>query len=235
MMSFIMADFLPKRDAVLLGWSSHFLAKIEAERELLALSPQAVAQYRMLHENFAAALAVSGPTVRSVVSTTLKNSARSELKSDARRLAMLVKGNANVTPGMRSALGINLGIREARRVAEPSEEPVVVIRNVTGTAVTFSIAGRGRPPGTSGAVILTNIGHHPADPDPIRDWTFHDTTSARRIRIQFAPDLRPGTPVSIIACWVNPRLQRGPWSRAATTLLQGAIAPVLTRQLAQAA
>jgi hypothetical protein len=85
-----MADFLPKRDADMAGWSASFLAKIEDWREELGFSQQTVDDYRALHEAFRTALAESLPGTRSRSTTTRKNADRARLKAEARRLALLI-------------------------------------------------------------------------------------------------------------------------------------------------
>lgn len=218
-----MADFLPRKEDLLLGWSLNFSRRISESPGEYGLTMQQADDYAALHAAFAAALQKTARPVRSMVTVCEKNEAMQQLKTAARQLSMLVKGTAAVTAAQRLDLGINPGITHATRAHAPAGTPSIVVEEVRGATAFIKIEDsfinrRGKPPGIHGATLFTFVGANP--PPGVSGWTFHSTTTARRVQVDF-PDIAPGQEVWFTACWLNARLQRGPWSAPRSTRLPG--------------
>jgi len=219
-----MADFLPRREDLLLAWSGNFSRQVSAAPAEFGLTPEQADAYAQLHEAFAAALAKTEPQIRSMVTVAEKNAEMGRLKTAARQLAMLVKGTAHVTAEQRLRLGINPGLRVAARQQVPTAAPVIAVERVRDTSAMLRLqdsqsAGLGKPARVHGAMLFTFVGDHP--PTGIDGWNFHSSTTACSVQVDFSATTVPGQLVWFTACWLNARLQPGPWSPPRPARLPG--------------
>src|SRR5690242_16315864 len=99
------SGFLPDTDAGLLAWSANFKSLITATPTAFGLTTSLATSYGALHDAYASALAAADPAVRTKGSVAAKNTARTNLKADARLLDRLVQGTASVTAAQKLSLG----------------------------------------------------------------------------------------------------------------------------------
>src|SRR5438128_1155057 len=102
------AGFLPDTDDALLGWSVNFKTLITATPTAYGLTAALATAYGALHDTYATALAAADESIRTKASIAAKNTARRNLKIDARLLDLLVQGTAAVTDAQKLALGLNV-------------------------------------------------------------------------------------------------------------------------------
>ncbi len=87
--------FFPGTDAKLLAWSLNFSTLITAGPTTYGLTTAQASTYRNLHNAYATALAACDPSMRTKSAVATKNTARNNLKANARLLANLVNGTAS--------------------------------------------------------------------------------------------------------------------------------------------
>ena len=220
--------FLPNQDGALLGWARHFAATISISPETWGLSGAQSAEFASLTDDFAANLLLCEPGVRSKGTVAGKNGSRTSLKERARSLALIVKGQTQVTDAQRVELGLSPRMATASSIARPVDAPNVRVQSVRGSIVRVRLSDatvlrRGRPPSVAGAILFTFVGEQP--PATRDGWNFFDTTSETTVEIAFPTSIAPGSKVWVQAAWLNPTLQRGPRSEPICTHLQfGAVA-----------
>jgi len=219
-----MPDFLPRRDADLLQWSSNFDQKINFSPESYGISPSVAAEYAALHANFAQLyLAAVGASTRTPSGIVEKDDARAVLAKRARQLASIVRGTPQVTDAQRLDLGLRLKRRATgprRRIQPPSHTPMLRIISVQGSTVRIQLrntempTSRTLPRDVKAAMIYSFIGEQP--PPTLKGWRLCQSISRTRCEITFPPDLPPGTRVWVTAYWFNhagaprPGLGNGP-------------------------
>jgi len=207
------SSFLPSTDAGLLAWSLNFKTLITATPTVYGLTaPQATA-YGTLHDAYNTALVACEPSTRTRPAVATKNTARTNLKANARLLAKLVQAAPLVTDAQRLALGLN--VRQAPApVPAPSSAPNLDVVSVSAWTVSIKLHDassgkkRGRPPGVSGAAIFSYVGATP--PTALNDWHFEGNTGKTTIDAAFSNTLAPGAKVWLTAFWFNNRKQSGP-------------------------
>jgi hypothetical protein len=215
--------FLPNQDAVLLAWSRHFAKMISVSPESWGLSGAQAAEFSGLADDFAASLALCEPGVRNKASVRGKNDKRTALKERARSLALIVKGQPQVTDAQRNELGLAPRVSASAAIPRPASAPSVWVESVRGSIVSVqlfdaNVVRRGRPPQVAGAILLTYVGDQPPATDGA--WSFFDTTSETSVEIRFPASTPPGAKVWIQAAWMNPTMQKGPRSEPIFTHLQ---------------
>ena len=216
--------FLPNTDARLLAWSLNFSTLITATPTAYGLTTAQANTYRGLHNAYATALAACDPSMRTKMAVATKNTARNNLKANARLLANLVNGTASVTNAQKLQLGLTVKAKPTP-IPPPSAAPALDVMSVAGWTVkvklhdTASGKKRGKPPGVSGASVFSFVG--PAAPTNISAWTFQGSTGRTSIDVEFANTLAAGTTVWLTAFWFNGRKQSGPACSPVSTNLPG--------------
>lgn len=218
------SGFLPDTDSGLLAWSLNFKTLIQAGAVSYGLTVPLATAYGALHDAYADALAAADPAIRTRGSVAAKNTARANLKANARLLDRLVQGTGTVTDQQKRDLGLN--VRSAPSpIPPPADAPGLDILSVSGWTVkiklhdTASSARRGKPPGVTGASIFSFVGAEaPAD---IGSWQFEGNTGKTSGTVTFPNTLAAGAQVWITAFWFNGRKQSGPACAPVPTNLQG--------------
>jgi hypothetical protein len=206
---------LPETDLALLAWSLNFLTQISATPAVFGLTPEKVAAYATVHEDYAAAMAACDPAIRSQVATAAKNAARAALRTQARMLMSTVRGTPGVSDAQKIALGFALrGTASATPV--PVAAPGIDVLAVSGWTVNvrlrdLSSSRRGRPDGASGATLFSYVGTEGQEPPTaLSAWSFEANTGRTRTTVVFPHTLAPGSKVWITACWFNGSNRYGP-------------------------
>lgn len=220
-----MPDFYPRRDAELLTWSRSFAANVGASPGAYGLTAQDAADFAGLQQAFAHWYTLSqGRATRTAVSIRMKDEARRAMMGKGRELAALVRARPGVTNEQLVSLGLGARRRSRRAVGRPTGAPRVRVRVKYGAGpvmkLTDAVSGRSRKPaGVSMAVVLYAVGDAP--PADEGGWRFGLTTGDPVFRWVLpvvggaGEAARPGDRVWLIACWVNDRGERGPWSEPA--------------------
>jgi len=219
--------FFPSSDAGLLAWSLNFNTLITATPTAYGLTAPLATAYGLLHTAYAAALAACDPAVRNKSAVATKNTARTNLKNEARLLANLVEGTASVTNAQKLSLGLNVKTTPTP-IPAPSSSPDLDLVSTTGWTVKIrlhdatSSAKRGKPPGVNGASVFSYVGATP--PADIGLWQFEGSTGKTTIDVAFPNTLAMGTKVWLTAFWFNNRKQSGPaCTPVAATLYGGTV------------
>jgi hypothetical protein len=215
-------SFLPDRDSLLLAWSLNFSTRITATPTAFGLVAAQATAYAAVHAAFAAALAAVDPNERSKSLVAAKNTARDNLKIQARALAKIVDGTLTVTPAQRLELGLNVR-KTSTPIPVPASAPFIETRERYGTTVIIRITdGSGRRTrlnGTQGARVYTFVGNTP--PSDPQLWTDEGQATRADVELEFPAETAPGTTVWMTAAWYNPRGQLGPACTPVSTVLAG--------------
>lgn len=208
-----MAGFLPSSDSKLLAWSLNFNTLIVATPTVFGLSSAFATAYTALHNAFATGLAACDPAIRTKSAVATKNTARTNLKNNARLLADLVNGTATVTNAQKLSLGLT--VRHAPTpIPAPSDAPALDIKSVNAWTVSIRLhdatdsAKRGKPGGVSGASVFSFVGATP--PADLGSWQFEGNTGKTTVDVTFPNTIAAGTKVWLTAFWFSPRKQAGP-------------------------
>jgi hypothetical protein len=217
------SGFLPTTDAALLAWSVNFNALVVATPTAYGLTAALATAYTTLHTAYATALAAAAPGMRTKATVAAKNTARTNLKIDARLLDRLVQGTASVTDAQKLSLGLNVKSNPTP-IPPPSSAPGLDVVSVSAWTVkiklhsTESGATRGKPPGVSGASVFSFVGATP--PNDIASWQFEGNTGRTNVDVIFPNTVAPGAKVWLTAFWFNGRKQSGPACTPVSTNIQ---------------
>jgi hypothetical protein len=245
-----MPDFLPRQELELLNWSRNFDQQINADPEAFGLSPLEAAEFRVVHEAFAAALMRAiDPATRTTSAVIAKNDARDAMKLRARKLANRIRGTSAVSAKLRVDVGVRPRKQRVRRVAPPDQPPSVVLAPLdlrkprlertgvdapqngleysadsTVTVKLFNAPASGstaRADGAFGATIFTFVGEDP--PPRLTEWTFHGQTTRTAFNIDFG-QAAPGSRVWVTARWFSHRGEPSAFSRPVGKRIAGRFA-----------
>ncbi len=206
-------QFLPTTDSGLLAWSLNFKTLITATPTAFGLTAALATAYGTLHDAYGTALAACDPAIRTRSAVATKNTARTNLKNNARLLANLVEGTASVTNAQKLSLGLTVRTTPSV-IPVPAEAPGLDVVSVFGWTVklklhdTASGSKRGKPPGVSGASVFSFVGVTP--PADIGSWQFEGNTGRTSVDVVFPNTVVPGAKVWLTAFWFNGRKQSGP-------------------------
>jgi hypothetical protein len=217
-----MPDFYPRRDSALLNWSANFSARIVASPGDYGLTVQDAADFSALQQAYAHwYVKATQPSTRTAVSVRMKDETRAAMMAKGRELAAIVRARSGTTNEQMVLLGLRRRVKARRAVPVPGEAPRVRVGLARFGALpkvklTDGVTGRARKPaGVSMAVVLYAVGSKA--PVSLGDWKFALTTGDPLFRLPgelglagYVPE--PGERVWLLACWVNDRGERGPWS-----------------------
>lgn len=210
-------------DANLLVGSLNFSTLISAGAASYGLLPAQAVSYAALHSSYASAFAAAAdPISRTKGKVATKNSCRRFLIEGARNLAAIIQSTPTVTDEQKIDLGLT--VRSAPQPQpRPTEPPDMDIVSVEGHLVKLRLhdsttpSRRGRPPGASGAAVLSYVGETPsADP---AEWRLEGPTTRTTVEVQFDSSIAPGSKVYLTAFWFNARGQ-GPACAPESTYIQ---------------
>lgn len=214
-------DFLPRRQADLLLWSSHFNNQIGANFEAYGLTFEQASDYNQTHNAYAAAYAMAfSNSTNSTGAILKKRDAERALRRLARQLARQVKATRSVDRVARQRLGLTLRNRGGwhPRAPKPTTAPGIQIEMRDGRRIRVRLLNhaeesrRGRPRRTSCALFMVSYENAPpADP---RDWSLVGMTGKTIATLQLPLGIGPETPIWLTACWMSTMQERGPFAQA---------------------
>lgn len=216
-----MPDFYPRRDSDLRDWAANFASQVSASPGHYGLTAQDAAAFAALEQAYAHWYAKSqAAATRTVVNLRMKDAARKAMMAKGRELAAVVRARPGVTNEQLVSLGLRVRRKARRAVGVPDQKLRVRVRDrgMSWPAVRLEDweTGRSRKPrGVSMAVVLFAVGDRP--PGRVGDWCFGMTTGdpvfgLDRLLVETGREAQPGQRVWLMACWVNDRGERGPWS-----------------------
>ena len=220
--------YFPSNDAALVAWGANFLAQIEQDWERLGLSQASVEAFAVAQGALAQAYREASIVVtRTQQAVVRKNSCRSEMKAQARRLVSILRGQ-DLTDAQLGSLGLTVHRERRRRSAAPDVWPSLHVLAVRGRTVTMqlmdsTVMKRRRPVGVRGATIFCRV-ESPlaADAAAAADgFVFCGNTQRTTVDVVFPDDVPPGAVVGLRACWYNNASVAGPMSDPIHTNLPG--------------
>jgi len=222
-------DFLPGREAELLTWSANFAARIGADPGAVGLSVPQAAQYAVLHDALATAyLVATSQSTNSSSAVIFKTEVKRQLIAEARALAGIVQRFPATTNAQRVELGLSVRAARSSPIGPPTSAPGLAVVAAVGVTLHVRLVNeaepsrRGRPHGVAGAAIFSFVGPNP--PQTRAGWTFHGHATRMTHAIHFPTATPPGAKVWLTACWINPRLQSGPFCTPVGVNLPGGAA-----------
>jgi hypothetical protein len=221
-----MPDFLPRRESDLLNWSIVFARAIESDPESFGLTEMQAAEYRTLHDSFAAACAVSQqPSTRTRSNVAGKDTAKAAAIAAAR--VLVARASKVVSNEQCIALGLRVrAARRASRIPPPALPPQLHVQSIGGRnalrvrlADAASSGRRSKPAGAGSAVILTHVGEAPPNASSL--WNLARQATRTTVDIEFPSSVPPGAKVWVVAAWLSPTCRRGPNSEAVAARVTG--------------
>ena len=218
-------NYLDLSDDGVAVFAANFGLAIEADPLPLGLTPAAAEAYRVARLDYEQCLRdARDGELRGPAWTLRKNQAKRRLVALTRGLPMSVTHHVGVDDAQRQSLGLRVKARPVAGIGPPDEAPRVHAEPVPGRTVRVTVhapsdAARPRPDGSAGTAVVSYVG--PTPPSDAAEWKYEGNTSGRRMTLQFAADLPPGTRVWVAAHYFTARGLRGPASLPASTWLGG--------------
>lgn len=217
-------DFLPRKEAELVVWSTTFKNLIVATPTAYGLTAAQATAYTTLHDSFVTQYNLAnadGTRTPSVIVS--KNQAKRFLIANARLLAGIIQRDPETTNQQRSDLGLTVPSTRSP-IPPPAIAPSIDVLSVTGSVVRIRMhdpvntTRRGKPPGVAGMTVFSFVGANP--PTTAGDWKFEGNTTRTTLNINF-PNAAPGATVWFTAFYRNERDQSGPAADPVSTRIAG--------------
>lgn len=208
-----MANYLPTREADLLGWSNNFATKLVGGPADYGITQADATNYQALQTAFAMTYAAAtNPNTRNKPSIAAKNTAKQSMIEATRSLVQIIQYGPEITNMKREELDIPIRDNEPTPIGLPTEMPRLSVTRVTGAVLELEILNqenqRRKPAGVRTAWIYTYVG--PAPSPDLKLWRFEGGSTRSNPTIEFPESVTAGTEVWITALWVNPTDQPGP-------------------------
>jgi hypothetical protein len=207
----------PKKDSLLVAFSSNFNDRIVAEPATFSLSAAQAALYTPLHTSFVdsynAVVEAREAGTRSKSLVQIKDQAKFDLLRYGRELYKLVQASLTVTDANKTLLGVKVIDRSPTPVPAPNAAPEIKVTSVYGRDVRLSIKDasgtrKGRPIGVVGCSLYSFIG--PSAPTTNDGWKSEGNITKNDILVKFAESVTPGTKVWFTGFWYSLRGLSGP-------------------------
>lgn len=219
-------DYIPSRDAELVGWSNNFEQIVAAAPVALGLTVAQAAAYTAANADWQAAYtAGTDPSTRNVGTVAQKREKRAAIVALARQYNAIIQATPSVTDQQKLDLGLHVKDAEPSPSHAPTFAPGVVVLSVfnrTARTRLFDPANptkRGKPDNCAGAQVFSYVGEEP--PADLSAWTSEGNTSRTALDITFPTSVAPGAKIWITARWFGPRFQNGPAATPVMTNLPG--------------
>ena len=207
----------PKKDSVLVAYSTNFNDRIVASPATFSLSAPQAAAYTPLHAAFVSAYEAvveareAGTRSRSLVQT--KDQAKRDLLTYGRELYKLVQASLTVTDANKTLLGVKVIDNQPTPIPAPNAAPEIRVLSVYGRDVRLGIrdasgARKGRPVGVAGCSLYSFVG--PSAPTTNDGWKSEGNITRNDIIVQFPETVTPGTKVWFTGFWYSLRGLSGP-------------------------
>jgi len=210
-----MPDYIPKREADRVTWSTTFTDGVVADPTAVGISVPQATELTTRQTAFVTAYNVANnPLTGSPANVVAKNMAMASFISYARELAGIIQKFPGTSDSQRSALGLTVPDVDPSPRPAPATAPEVTVTSISGHTVAFRLSDpahptrRGKPPGVANAVVLTYVGE--TAPDAAGAWKWEGTTSRTQTAVTFPATVPEGAKVFITALWQNSKGESGP-------------------------
>ncbi len=209
-------DYMPVREADLLGWSKNLSTKLLGAPEYYGISAPQANDYDDVQSAFAAAYGLAhDPMTRTKPNIDAKKEKKKVLIAATRPLVQTLQASQMMTNEKRGMLAIPIRNREPTPIGRPTVAPSMRIEGVMGRTVTLCIYDptsarkRSKVKGAIGAWVYSFVGEdYPTDP---LLWEFEGATSKYTHEVTFH-NATPGARVWLCAAWVTLKGETGPIS-----------------------
>ena len=211
-----MQDFIPRSDALALGFLQTFAGNIDLSPATYQMSLVEAAALVAAVNLFAVAYADSiDPLQRSPVKTAVKVETRANCENLVRRYASLIKYNGGISSAAKLAIGVNPVNPARSRVDVPASSPLLNVIGATPGSQTVRYADSttpdraARPFGAASLQLFVAIAAGPVA--HAEEAQFYGLFTKNPIAVGFdgADD---GKVATYFARWNDRRGQTGPWS-----------------------
>lgn len=209
-------SYIPAEDALALNWMQTFAAGLTAAPATYQLTATDAAAITGAVDDFAAAYAIAvNPALRTPVTIVVKDDTRRSADQICRQYAILIKQNAGISDGEKTAIGVRPINPTRDPIPVPTSSPLLNIVAATPGAQTLRYAdtltpdSASKPFGASSLQLFVAIGDLPATgPDEAR---FVGAITRNPVGVPFdAPD--DGKIATYYARWATRTGDTGPWS-----------------------
>jgi hypothetical protein len=209
-----MADYIPKRDALLVSWATNFYNQINSHVADWNFTAIEVAKIQDALNEFAGlVLRAESPESNHPI-VVEKDKAREKLVTMIRELVGYKLRNPVITDVQRSELGITVYSKVRKKVEKPTKYPrftikVVGVRQLEVDFYNEDTGTKARPYGYNGAVISFDVlDAPPSSPEELR----HTVLATRTPHLFEFEEKQRGKIVYFAIQWQNEKGERGPYS-----------------------
>ncbi len=215
-----MADFVPHKDAELLGWSQNLSSLISAQPTDYGLVAADATNLASLFAAFDSALTTATtPSTRTSVTVASKDTSKAALTAECRSLAKRIQATPTVTAAQKLELGLPLHDPVPTPVSPPNTKPSIALRGIDRQSHLLLISDettpskRARPVGAIGCEIYATTEATP--PADLRHWEYMGLASKSDFTVNYeATDANKQA--TIVGRWINRKGEAGPVSNPIT-------------------
>ena len=221
-------SFLPKTDAALLNWLNNANAVYTASPETYGGSIETAAAFNSAVLAYASAYSAANEVAtRTKTAVAAKNDARTTAKNQARQIASIAYGQADITNEQLTNLGLTVKDTSPTPAPVPDTAPMVSADMTSAISIRVSARNvatpdrKAKPAGVGTLEIRTIVTSTSAMPsgNPLT-WPTVDLVGRTTKDLFWMDQAEPAT-VWVSCCWVNTRNERGPFSEAVSVRLAG--------------
>lgn len=208
------SQYIPSREADLLGWAGNLFDRLDANPATYGLSAEQLAPYGIAYSAFVAAYAItSNPVTKTKPAVADKNTKKIEMVRQNRLLVSTLQGWPSMTDAKRDELDVPIRGNIPTPIGLPTEMPALRIADVNGRVLDLEVRRedgetRRKTDGVRAAWLYSHIGDDP--PALLTAWQFRGGSTKSNPQVVFEPDVQPGTKVWVTALWGSPADQPGP-------------------------
>ena len=210
-------DFFPDREADMINWGRAFVQGLIDRPGRFAVTEQMILELQQSLVDFEEAFSIAmTPETRTKLAVSRKNEARKIFERMARALAGQVGKSVEIDDETRLLLGLSVRNRAVLHRDPPGAAPFIKVLDISGSTVTIRLVDserstrRARPDNATGATIFFHVGETSIASK--RSWRFLMSTTSTLVKLDFDPNLPPGTSIWISASWHNRRQKMSPSS-----------------------
>lgn len=217
-------SYLPNTDSTLLDWGRNFSTLINATPATYGLSAGQATAFATLYTAYETAYNTAvTPETRTKGAIAAKNTAKTNLKVDARNLVSIIQGIATVSDQQKIDLGITVRDSEPTPIPPPDVAPEIDFIATGSRTIRVRLHNERalrlrKPAGVKGATVFYHVGA--AAPAELSAWTFHESTTKPTLDVNLPSSVAAGSQVWFTAFWFNPRSQSGPAATPVSTFMQ---------------
>jgi len=124
-------DYIPRSDVDCCRWLNGFSKHISKAPLSFGVKKKDASLFSKLTEAFSVAfMTANRPTTRTPVAVVVKNMARTKAELFARRLALIIQANPDVTPLQLQRLGLTVRKKSKKPVKTPTTYPIVTVTHI---------------------------------------------------------------------------------------------------------